>query len=53
MGKPFRVAVGLNYGPDDKRAEIGDVVDDLPDNAIEELLSLGAIEPVKRKKGSA
>lgn len=48
MGKEFRVAIGLNYG--DKRAEVGDVVNDLPEDDIEVLLALGAIEPHTPKK---
>lgn len=46
MGDTYRVLVGINYPPDDKRAEEGDTVDDLPDYAIEGLLSGGIIEPV-------
>lgn len=53
MGKRFSVAIGLNYGPENKRAEIGDVVDDLPADDIEELLALGAIAPFKEPKSKA
>lgn len=52
MGKAFTVAMGLNYGEDNKRAEIGELVNDLPEDDIVELLALGAIvpvEPAKRK----
>lgn len=45
----YRVLVGLNYPPDNKRAEVGDVVTDLPDFAIRTLLRDGAIEEVKPK----
>lgn len=50
MGTKYLVAIGLNYS--DKRAEIGDVVDDLPEKAIQDLLALGAITKVAtRAKG--
>lgn len=42
MAKRYRVLVGINYGK--KRAEIGDVVADLPANTVEPLLAMGAIE---------
>lgn len=51
--KKYRVLVGMNY-PDpssedgaEKRAEIGDVIDDLPAEAIKGLLKAEAIEHVK------
>lgn len=51
MGDQYRVLVGINYPPDDKRAEVGDVVDDLPDFAIKKLLAANVVEkyvePVK------
>lgn len=50
MGKQYEVATGLNYGPDNKRAEPGDVVDDLPASDIGDLLALGAIVPVSKQK---
>lgn len=46
----YKVLRGLNYPPDNKRAEAGDVVDDLPDYAIDPLLRQGAIEPADDKK---
>jgi hypothetical protein len=45
----YRVLVGLNYPPNDKRAEPGDVVDDLPPGSVGWLLDAGAIEPVGKK----
>lgn len=45
MSKAYEVAIGLNYL--DKRAEPGDVVDDVPEADIRSLLDLGAIVPVK------
>jgi hypothetical protein len=45
MGKlAYEVLIGLNYS--DKRAEIGDVIDDLPESDIGDLLELGAIAQV-------
>lgn len=46
----YRVLVGINYPPDNKRAEPGDLVTDLPDFSIEPLLRQGAIEPADEKK---
>lgn len=49
----YRVLVGINYPPDNRRAEIGDVVDDLPDYAIADLLKAEVIakaEPARQKK---
>lgn len=40
----YRVLVGINYPPGDKRAEPGDIVNDLPDYAIKGLLEQGVIE---------
>jgi len=40
----YRVLVGLNYPPDNTRAEIGDIVSDLPSKAIADLLAINAIE---------
>lgn len=39
---PYRVLTGLSYPPD-KRAEIGDVVDDLPPKSVKWLLEQGHI----------
>jgi hypothetical protein len=46
----FRVLKGINYPPDDKRAEPGDIVDDLPESSIRGLLHDDAIEPADEKK---
>lgn len=50
-----RVLVGLNY-PDgkggEKRAEPGDVVDDLPDASVKSLTAGGFIEPATERKPS-
>lgn len=52
----FKVLVGINY-PDgsggEKRAEIGDVVEDLPEKAAKWMERDGIIEPVSRAKSSA
>ena len=45
MPPKFRVLRGLNYPPG-KRAEAGEVRDDLPTESIPWLLKAGAIEPV-------
>jgi hypothetical protein len=42
---PFRVKQGIDYPPG-RRAEAGDVVDDLPPGAVAWLLADGVIEPV-------
>lgn len=47
MTKKYRVLVGLNYPTktkNDKRAEPGDKVTDLPEKSIPELIGLGYIE---------
>lgn len=56
--KKYRVLTGMDYpGSDgeDRRAEIGDEVDDLPDGSVDGLLKAGYIEHVrpgpKTKKG--
>jgi hypothetical protein len=41
--KAYEVLVGLNYPPDNKRAEPGDVVSDLPTESISWLLAQGVI----------
>lgn len=43
---PYRVLNGLSYPPD-RRAEVGDIVDDLPSKSIKWLLNKGHIEEVK------
>jgi len=42
----YKVLVGINYGPDDKRAEPGDVVSDIPNKSITWMVEQGIIEPV-------
>jgi hypothetical protein len=44
----YKVLVGLDYPPD-KRAEPGDVVDDLPRQSIPWLLEQGYIEMVEEE----
>jgi len=44
----YRVLIGLNYPPD-RRAEPGDVVDDLPKKSISWLLEQGHIEAVEEE----
>lgn len=46
----YRVLTGLDYPPD-KRAEVGDVVDDLPKPSIQWLLDQGLIERVGNEGG--
>jgi hypothetical protein len=43
----YRVMRGITYpaGGGEKRAEPGDLVDDLPESAVEWLLADGAVEP--------
>lgn len=47
----YRALVGLDYPPNNKepkvRAEVGDVIDDLPPKAITWMLEIGAIEKVE------
>lgn len=45
----YRVLVGLDYPPD-RRAEAGDVVDDLPGKSIKWLTEQGLIEPADKSK---
>lgn len=40
----YRALVGIDYPPN-KRAEVGDVIDDLPGKSIKWLLDGGYIEP--------
>lgn len=44
-----KVLIGLNYPPN-RRAEPGDVVDDIPDFAVHKLEHGGVIERVEPKK---
>ncbi len=54
--RKYRVLAGLNYtvgeGDDqeDKRAEIDDVVDDLPADSVKWLTDGGYIEPARKSK---
>lgn len=41
----YKVNVGINYPPE-KRAEPGDVVDDIPEKSLPWLLEEGIVEPV-------
>lgn len=45
----YRVLVGLNYPPD-RRAEAGDLVEDIPGSSIPGLLESGYIERADDKK---
>lgn len=51
--KSYKVLVGIDYPPE-KRAEPGDVVDDIPEESARWLLKQGLIELAKpaRKKES-
>jgi hypothetical protein len=40
----YRVLVGINYPPGNRRANVGDVVDDIPAASVPDLLTLGVIE---------
>jgi hypothetical protein len=44
----YKVLVGMDYPPD-RRAEIGDVVDDLPATSAKWLLAQGMIEEIDGK----
>lgn len=48
----YKVLVGLDYPPD-KRAEAGDVVDDLPGKSIKWLREAGLIEPADAASAKA
>lgn len=48
----YRVLVGLDYPPD-RRAEAGDVVDDLPGKSIKWLTEQGLIEPADKSKSAS
>lgn len=51
--KRYRVLAGLNYPPNGKgaerRAEPGDLIDDLPTQSVSWLLEDGSIEPVEEE----
>jgi hypothetical protein len=42
---PYKVLTGLSYPPN-KRAEVGDVVNDLPQNSVKWLIKSGRIEEI-------
>ena len=46
----YKVLVGINYGIDDKRAEPGDIVTDLPNKSVTWMLDQGIIEPAGRPR---
>lgn len=43
----YRVKLGINYPPG-KRAEPGDVINDLPPGSEKSLIAIGAIEKVEK-----
>lgn len=45
----YRVMVGMNYPPNEIRAEAGDIVDDLPPKSIRSLREQGFIVQVDAK----
>ena len=45
----YRVVTGLNYPPDDTRAEPGAVVTNIPAASVQDLLAIGAIVKVQGK----
>lgn len=49
MSKRYEVLVGVNYPTKqgEKRAEPGDVVDDLPAGSVQWLVAQGVVSPVK------
>lgn len=47
----FRVLRGCNFPPGDRRAEPGDLIDNISKRAADALLRLGAIEPVDDEEG--
>lgn len=55
MATKYLVEIGLNY-PDpantarEVRAEPGDIISDLPNSAIQSLLAINAISPIKAEK---
>jgi len=51
VSSKYRVNRGLNYPPN-KRAEIGDVVSDLPDKSVKWLIASGVIEPLTEEKST-
>jgi hypothetical protein len=51
-GAKYRVLVGLSYPPD-RRAEYGDIVDDIPSRSLKWLVDQGAVEMVTKSGESA
>ena len=49
---PWLVKVGINYPPNDQRAEPGDIIDDLPALAAAWMLEDGVIEPAPKSSRS-
>lgn len=49
----YRAIKGINYPPGNRRANPGDVVDDLPAASIKSLLAMGAIEEVEEPRTPA
>jgi hypothetical protein len=49
----YRVLVGINYPPNDKRAEPGAIVDDIPPSSIGWLLRDGIIEKIEAPPAAA
>jgi hypothetical protein len=49
----YKVLKGINYPPDNRRAEPGDIVDDIPEYGIRGFIAADAIEPVDEEKGEA
>lgn len=47
-GTKYEVLVGINYPPDNTRAESGAVVADLPAYAVKSLLAQGVIREVEQ-----
>lgn len=43
----YRVIVGGNFGPDNRRVEIGDVLTDITARTAKSLIGIGMIEPVE------
>lgn len=46
----YRVLKGINYPPDNRRAEPGAIVDDLPDYSIRPFIHAEVIELVEEKE---
>ena len=40
----FKVLIGVNYGPTDKRAEPGDIIDDFPAADAKSFVEQGILE---------